>query len=150
MSSSLALGTDTGHAKVHVSSAVHQPAYQAYLILYVGYAALPILAGIDKFLHLMVNWDQYLAPVVTRLLPVSGHAFMLAVGVVEIAAGLVVAIRPRIGAYVVALWLGGIIVNLLLIPGFYDIALRDFGLALGALALARLSQDYEGLSRIRS
>ena len=72
----------------------------------------------------------------------TGHAFMLAVGVIEIAAGVLVAVRPRIGAFVVVLWLWGIIVNLLLIPGFYDVALRDFGLSLGALALARLSQDF--------
>jgi hypothetical protein len=112
------------------------------MVLYLGFAALPILAGLDKFFHLLVNWDQYLAPLVTRLLPVSGHSFMLAVGVIEIAAGLLVVFRPRIGAYVVALWLWGIILNLLLIPGYYDIALRDFGLSLGALALARLSQEF--------
>src|SRR5688572_27486571 len=86
-----------------------RPAYQAFLILYVGFVALPTLAGLDKFFHLLVNWDQYLAPWVAGLLPVSGHTFMLVVGVVEIAAGLLVAFRPRIGAYIVALWLGGII-----------------------------------------
>ena len=150
MSSSFAIGTNSGPATAHVSAAISQPAYQAYLILYVGYAALPILAGLDKFLHLLVNWDLYLAPVVTRMLPVSGHAFMLAVGVIEIAAGLLVALRPRIGAYVVALWLWGIIVNLLLVPGFYDIALRDFGLSLGALALARLSQEFPSGLQLRS
>jgi hypothetical protein len=111
-------------------------------MLLTGFAALPMIAGIDKFFHLLVNWDQYLAPLATRVLPVSGHTFMLAVGVIEIAAGLLVAFRPRIGAYVVALWLWGIIVNLLLIPGFYDIALRDFGLSVGALALARLSREF--------
>jgi hypothetical protein len=119
-----------------------RPAYQAYLVLYMGFAALPILAGLDKFFHLLVDWDQYLAPFAVRVLPFSGQTFMLAVGVIEIAAGLLVAIRPRIGAYVVALWLWGIIANLLLIPGFFDIALRDFGLSLGALALARLSQEF--------
>src|SRR5687768_4788584 len=116
--------------------------YQAYLILYAGFIALPVLAGLDKFFHLLGNWDQYLAPLVTSVLPFSGHTFMLAVGVIEIGAGLLVAFRPRIGAYVVALWLWGIILNLLLIPGFYDVALRDFGLSLGALALARLSQEF--------
>jgi uncharacterized membrane protein YphA (DoxX/SURF4 family) len=120
-----------------------RPAYQAYRILHVGFAALPVLAGLDKFFQLLVNWDQYLAPVVTRVLPVSAHAFMLAVGVIEVVAGLLVAVRPRVGAYVVALWLWGIIVNLLLIPNYYDIALRDFGLSLGALALARLSQEFD-------
>jgi hypothetical protein len=119
-----------------------RPAYQAYWILYAGFVALPILAGLDKFLHWLVNWNQYLAPLAAQIVPVSANTFMLAVGVIEIAAGLLVALRPRIGAYVVALWLWGIIVNLLLVPGFYDIALRDFGLSLGALALARLSREF--------
>jgi hypothetical protein len=119
-----------------------RPAYQAYLILYAGFVALPILAGLDKFGQLLVNWDIYLAPVVTRVVPVTAHTFMLVVGVIEIAAGILVALRPQIGAYVVALWLWGIILNLLLVPGFYDIALRDFGLSLGALALARLSREF--------
>ena len=123
------------------SARAGEPARQAYLLLYTGFVALPILAGLDKFFHLLVDWDMYLAPPVTRLLPVSAHTFMLVVGVIEIAAGLLVAFRPRIGAYVVALWLWGIILNLLLVPGFYDIALRDFGLSVGALALARLSQE---------
>lgn len=118
------------------------PSRRAYLILYIGFTLLPILAGLDKFFHLLVNWDMYLAPVATRILPVSAHTFMLVVGAIEIAAGLLVFFRPQIGAYVVALWLWGIIVNLLLIPGFYDVAVRDFGLSLGALALARMSQDF--------
>ena len=101
-----------------------------------------LLAGLDKFTHFLTNWDQYLAPAVERLLPVSGHTFMLFVGIVEMAAAVLVAARPRIGAYVVAAWLLGIIVNLLLIPGYFDVALRDFGLALGALALARLSEEF--------
>ena len=132
----------TAPAVAGTPSLAAQPAYQAYRILHVGFVALPILAGLDKFSHLLVNWDQYLAPLATRLLPVSGHTFMQAVGVIEVAAGVLVAVRPRLGAYVVALWLWGIIVNLLLIPGYYDIALRDFGLSLGALALARLSQEF--------
>lgn len=125
------------------SSLMARPIYQAYLLLYIGFAALPVIAGLDKFLHLLVDWDQYLAPLAAQLLPVTGHTFMLAVGVIEIAAGLLVFFRPQIGAYVVTLWLWGIIVNLLLIPGFYDVALRDFGLSLGALALARLSQQFD-------
>ncbi len=129
-------------ADSRVSSVAARPAYQAYLMLLTGFAILPIIAGFDKFFHLLVNWEQYLAPQATQILPVSGHTFMLAVGVIEIAAGLLVALRPRIGAYVVALWLWGIIINLLLIPGFYDIALRDFGLSVGALALARLSREF--------
>jgi uncharacterized membrane protein YphA (DoxX/SURF4 family) len=120
----------------------HSPAYQAYQILHVGFAALPILAGADKFAHVLVNWDQYLAPVISRTLSTSAHSFMLAVGVIEIVAGILVAIWPRVGAYVVAIWLWGIIANLLLVPGYYDIALRDFGLSLGALALARLATSF--------
>ena len=126
------------------SSTTSRPAYQAYQILYIGFIAAPSLAGLDKFTHFLTNWDQYLAPAVERLLPVSGHTFMLLVGIVEMAAAVLVAARPRIGAYVVAAWLIGIIVNLLLIPGYFDVALRDFGLALGALALARLSEEFEG------
>ena len=125
-----------------------RPAYQAYVILYAGFLALPILAGLDKFFHLLVNWEVYLAPPVTKVLPVSAHTFMLAVGVIEVAAGVLVALWPRIGAYVVALWLWGIILNLLLAQNFYDIALRDFGLSLGALALARLSQEFGGILRL--
>ena len=118
------------------------PAYQAYQILHIAFVAAPVLAGIDKFLHLLTNWDMYLAPPIARLSPIGGHNLMLAVGVIEIIAGLIVLVKPRIGAYIVALWLLGIIVNLLMVPGFYDIALRDFGLALGALALGRLSSEY--------
>src|SRR5438094_1141286 len=104
-------------ATARASSAAGRPAYQAYLILYAGFIALPILAGLDKFFHVLVNWDQYLTPVVTQVLPLTAHSFMLIVGVIEIIAGVLVALQPRIGAYVVAVWLWGIIVNLLLIPG---------------------------------
>jgi hypothetical protein len=131
-----------GTAPAGLGTNAASPAKQAFVILYAGFGLLPILAGLDKFFHWLVNWDQYLAPLATRLIPISGHTFMLVVGVIEIAAGLLVFARPRIGAYVVALWLWGIIVNLLLIPDFYDIALRDFGLSLGALALARLSAEF--------
>jgi hypothetical protein len=120
-----------------------RPAYQAYQILHIGFIAAPALAGLDKFTHFLTNWDQYLAPAVEQLLPVSGHTFMLFAGLVEMAAAALVAVRPRIGAYVVAAWLFGIILNLLLIPGYFDVALRDFGLALGAIALARLSEEFE-------
>jgi len=118
-------------------------AYQAYQILHVAFIVAPILAGVDKFLHLLVDWDQYLAPTVAAFFPVSPHTFMLGVGLVEVIAGLVVAFKPRVGAYIVALWLWGIIGNLLLLPGYFDIALRDFGLSLGALALARLSVRFD-------
>ena len=121
-----------------------RPAYRAYQILYIGFIVAPALAGLDKFTYVLTNWDQYLAPAIERMLPVPGHTFMLLVGIVEMAAAVLVAARPRIGAYVVATWLIGIILNLLLIPGYFDVALRDFGLALGALALARLSEEFDG------
>jgi hypothetical protein len=122
---------------------VHDPAYQGYQLLHWGFVAAPTLAGIDKFFHLLTNWDQYLAPAVEKILPFSGHTFMLLVGVVELIAALIVAVRPRIGAYVVAAWLAGIIVNLLVLGGYFDVALRDFGLLLSALALGRLSSLYD-------
>lgn len=121
----------------------HDPSYQAYQILHWGFVAAPVIAGADKFLHLLTNWDQYLAPVFARLSPMATHATMEVVGVIEIVAGLIVALRPRIGAYVVAAWLAGIILDLLLLGSFFDVALRDFGLLLGALALGRLSTVYD-------
>ena len=116
------------------------PERQAYELLHWGFVAAPVIAGLDKFAGLLTNWDQYLAPPIARMLGGSAHAFMLVVGVVEVIAGLLVAVRPRIGAYVVAAWLVGIIVNLLISGHYFDIALRDFGLCLGALALGRLAQ----------
>lgn len=118
------------------------PAYQAYKILHLAFIAAPLLAGLDKFFNLLVNWEMYLAPAIAGLSPVAGETMMRLVGVVEIAAAALVAVKPRIGAYVVTLWLWGIILNLLLIPGYFDVALRDFGLSLAALALARLSTEY--------
>jgi hypothetical protein len=112
---------------------------QAYQILHLGFTVAPIAFGVDKFLGLLVNWDQYLAPWIAGLSPIGGHNLMLLVGVVEIVAGLVVWFRPRFGGYLVAAWLGGIILNLLTLPGYYDVALRDFGLLIAALALARLA-----------
>jgi len=137
-------------AATHTGGAAYTPTevrtsnhvYQAYQILHVAFVLAPIVAGVDKFTHLLVNWDMYLSPVVARMLPVAPHTFMLAVGVVEIIAGLLVAVMPAVGGYIVALWLWGIIANLLLVPGYYDIALRDFGLSLGAIALARLSTEF--------
>ena len=129
----------TTHASADVRS--WTPAYQAYKILHVAFIVAPVVAGLDKFFHVLVNWDMYLAPVIASLSPIGGHGLMLLVGAIEIIAGLLVAVKPRIGGYVVAVWLWGIIINLLLIPNFYDIAVRDFGLSLGALALARLSSE---------
>jgi hypothetical protein len=119
------------------------PAFQAFTLLRIGFTVAPILFGIDKFANVMVDWTKYLAPWINDIVPGSASDFMYAVGVIEIIAGLVVALRPRYGAYLVAAWLGGIIFNLLTYSGYYDIALRDFGLMLGALTLARLSAVYD-------
>jgi uncharacterized membrane protein YphA (DoxX/SURF4 family) len=125
------------------------PAYQAYTLLRIGLTVAPIAFGLDKFFNVMVNWETYLAPWVNRLMPGTAHQFMYVVGVVEIAAGLLVAVRPRYGAYLVAAWLAGIITNLLTYSGYYDVALRDFGLLLAALTLARLASIYDRPSRTR-
>lgn len=134
------LKISSAQAEAASDAAVTSPAYQAYRILQAGFVAAPIIAGLDKFFNVLVNWEQYLAPFVGDL--IAPGVFMAIVGVVEIVAGIGVAVKPRIFAYVVAAWLAGIILNLLLIPGYYDVALRDLGLALGALALGRLSQVY--------
>ena len=118
------------------------PSYQAYQILHLAFIVAPVVAGLDKFFHLLVNWDQYLPTLVNNLVGGHGHELMLGVGVIEIVAGIGVAFKPKIFAYVVAAWLALIIVNLLMIPGYFDVALRDFGLLLGALALARLSHEF--------
>lgn len=125
------------------SASAASPGYQAFLILRTGFTVAPIIAGLDKFFNLLVNWDQYLPGFVNNLTGGHGHQLMLAVGVIEIVAGLGVAFKPRLFAYVVAAWLLLIVANLLMIPGYFDVALRDFGLALGALALARLSSEYD-------
>lgn len=117
------------------------PSYQAYQILHFAFTVAPILAGLDKFFNFLTNWSQYLAPSFNVLGNVQ--TTMLVVGVIEIIAGIGVWVKPKFFAYVVALWLLGIIVNLLMLHNFYDIALRDFGLLLGALALARLSQKFD-------
>jgi hypothetical protein len=142
------LNAGTAPLDSRASVLTDRPAYQAYLVLYAGFLALPLLAGVDKFFHVLGDWDRYLAPLATQIVPVTPHTFMLGVGVIEIVAGLVVAMRPQMGAYVVAFWLWGIILNLLLAHGFDDIALRDFGLSLGALALARLSREFGSISRL--
>lgn len=116
------------------------PGYQAFRALQLGFVVAPILAGLDKFFGLLTDWTQYLWPPLAELFGASPGAFMGAVGVVEILAGIVVASRPRFGGYLVAAWLVGIILNLVLVGGYWDIALRDLGLAIGAFALARLAE----------
>ena len=129
-------------ARTETTSELKTVSYQAFRILQIGFVVAPIVAGLDKFFHLLVDWDRYLPGVVNNVLGGHGHQFMMVVGVVEIVAGIGVALKPRIFAYVVAAWLVLIIGNLLMIPGYFDVALRDFGLSLAALALARLSQEY--------
>jgi uncharacterized membrane protein YphA (DoxX/SURF4 family) len=119
------------------------PAYQAFLLLRIAFSVAPILFGLDKFTNVMVDWESYLAPWINDIVPGSASTAMHLVGIVEILAGVFVALKPRYGAYVVAAWLGGIIINLLTYSGYYDIALRDFGLMLGALTLARLASVYD-------
>jgi hypothetical protein len=119
------------------------PAYQSFQLLRVGFSVLPIVMGLDKFFNVLVNWEAYLAPWIRHLSPLRATGTMHIVGVIEILAGVAVALKPRYGAFVVAAWLGGIVVNLLTYSGFYDIALRDFGLMLGALTLARLASRFD-------
>jgi hypothetical protein len=125
------------------SAAIDNPAYQAFLTLRVGFVVAPILFGLDKFTNLLTDWTAYLAPAVDRLVPGGATSAMVAVGVVEIVAGLVVAVRPKVGGYLVAAWLAGIITNLLLLGEHFDVALRDLGLLLAALALARLATAFQ-------
>jgi hypothetical protein len=113
----------------------------AYRLLYAGFIVAPLVAGFDKFTDKLGNWDRYLADDVAEKLPVERHTFMQGVGLIEMAAGLLVAAKPKWGGYLVGAWLGGIVANLWMKPQYRDIALRDVGLALGALALARLSAD---------
>jgi uncharacterized membrane protein YphA (DoxX/SURF4 family) len=123
---------------------IHEPAYGAYVLLRIGYVVLPLWMGIDKFTKVLnPDWPHYLAPWIVNLIPFSAQTAMYVVGAVEILAAVLVAIKPRYASYVVALWLAGIIINLVTYSGFYDIALRDFGLLVGALALARLAATYD-------
>ena len=122
---------------------MNRDGHQAFLILRFGFTVAPIVAGLDKFLRLLTDWDKYLAPAVSNALGIAPHSFMMIVGAIEIAAGIVVALRPRFGGYLVAAWLLGIIGDLLLTGGYLDVALRDLGLCLGALSLARLAEAEE-------
>lgn len=123
--------------------------YQAYLLLRLGFTVAPIAFGLDKFWNQMVYWPKYLAPWINDIVPGSGQDFMYAVGAVEIVAGIVVLLKPRYGGYLVALWLAGIVTNLFSYPGWYDVAVRDFGLMLAALTLARLASVYDPPFRLR-
>lgn len=124
-------------------------AHQAFLLLRTIFTVAPILFGLDKFFNVLVDWEQYLAPWIDDIVPGDAGQAMLAVGVIEIVAGVLVALRPAIGGYVVAAWLLGIIVNLVTMGEYYDIALRDFGLLVAALALARLASSAAGRHQTR-
>ena len=117
--------------------------YHAFLMLRLAFALAPVLFGVDKFFNVMTDWPKYLAGWVNDLMPGSAQDFMYFVGGVEILAGIIVALRPKLGAPIVVAWLGGIILNLVSGPGYYDVALRDFGLMLGALTLTRLAVAYD-------
>jgi hypothetical protein len=125
------------------SRTLADPVFQAFTLLRIGFTVAPVIFGLDKFLNWLVDWPTYLAPQIDNLVPGDAHQAMLAVGVIEIVAGLVVALWPRFGGYLVAAWLAGIIVNLLLLGDFHDVALRDLGLLLGALSLSRLATAFD-------
>lgn len=130
-----------GHTET-TGARLDNPAYQAFWLLRIGLTLAPIVFGLDKFAHVLVDWDKYLAPEFADLFNAQAHTLMYFVGAIEIVAGLVVLFRPRFGGYLVAAWLTGIIVNLLMMADFYDVALRDLGLAIAALALARLATAF--------
>jgi uncharacterized membrane protein YphA (DoxX/SURF4 family) len=135
---------DPNGAKVTATHADwRDPRYQAFALMRLAFTLAPIAFGLDKFFNVMVDWPIYLAPWINDIAPGTGQELMYFVGAVEIVAGLLVALKPRYGAYIVAGWLAGIVINLLSHSGFYDIALRDFGLMLAALTLARLASVYD-------
>jgi uncharacterized membrane protein YphA (DoxX/SURF4 family) len=151
--STASLGASPRHELVHpnlMRELRTDVGFQAFWLLRLGFTVAPIAFGADKFANVMVNWEKYLAPWIRHLSPLSATHTMYVVGAIEILAGIAVALKPRYGAYVVAAWLGGIVVNLLTYSGYYDVALRDFGLMLGALTLARLASRYDppGLPRL--
>ena len=136
---------------VGASADWRDPRYQAFALMRLAFTVAPIAFGFDKFFNVMVDWPIYLAPWINDIAPGSGQEFMYFVGFTEIVAGVVVALKPRYGAYIVAAWLAGIVINLLSYSGYYDIALRDLGLMLGALTLARLASVYDPpTSRVRA
>ena len=143
MTASTAVGTATGTVSRRERLRT-DPTFQAFWLLRIGFTVAPIVFGADKFADLLTNWDRYLAPWVSNLLPGTPHQIMYGVGVIEIVAGLAVLMKPRFCGYIVAAWLLGIIVNLLSIHGYYDVAVRDFGLLLAALTLARLARAFPG------
>ena len=140
MSTTSTTGPGSTHPNHSANSLLHaDPADQAFLVLRTAFTVAPIVFGLDKFFNILTDWPQYLAPWIDNIVPGTAQQAMYLVGVVEIVAGIVVALRPRIGGLIVAAWLLGIIVNLLTLPGYYDVALRDVGLLAAAVALWRLA-----------
>ena len=133
--------SQTAAREARVVPVAANPVHQAFLILRIGFTVAPIVAGLDKFANLLADWTKYLAPVIPKTLGVAPETFMRGVGVIEIVAGILVAAVPRYAAYIVAAWLAAIIVNLLVLGSYLDVALRDLGLMLGAIALGRLAQS---------
>ncbi|MCW3766543.1 hypothetical protein ACKLTP_09035 [Paenarthrobacter ureafaciens] len=132
----------TAHAVSTTTVLKDRTSRQAFVLLRTIFTVAPILFGVDKFTNLLTDWTAYLAPAATTVIPVPAQTFMYGVGIIEVIAGIIVALRPRIGSVIVALWLLGIIVNLLVLGSFFDVALRDFGLLVGALALNRLASRH--------
>ena len=131
------------HSDVRARADWSDPRYQAFAMMRLAFTVAPIAFGLDKFFNEMVHWPTYLAPWINDIMPGTGQELMYVVGAIEILAGIIVALKPRYGGYIVAAWLGGIVISLLTYSGFYDIALRDFGLMLAALTLARLAAAYD-------
>lgn len=134
--------SSTAHAVAGAKVLEDRTTRQAFVLLRTIFTVAPVLFGLDKFTNLLTDWTGYLAPVATAVVPVPAQVFMYGVGIIEIIAGVIVALRPRIGSVIVAAWLLGIIVNLLVLGSYFDVALRDFGLLVGALALNRLATTY--------
>jgi hypothetical protein len=137
------LASANGGGVASARADLRDPRYQAFALMRLAFTVAPIAFGLDKFFNVMVDWPVYLAPWINDIAPGTGQEFMYFVGATEILAGVVVALKPRYGAYIVAAWLAGIVINLLTHSGYYDIALRDFGLMLAALTLARLAAVYD-------
>lgn len=137
------VASPNGGKTVGARADLRDPRYQAFALMRLAFTVAPIAFGLDKVFNVMVDWPIYLAPWINDIAPGTGQEFMYFVGATEILAGVIVALKPRYGAYVVAGWLGGIVLNLLTYSDFYDIALRDFGLMLAALTLARLASVYD-------
>jgi len=128
----------TNYAKAHAHPVSLSQTEKVITLLKWTYGLVPIIAGADKFMHLLADWDKYLAPAIANILPMSPHSFMNIVGIIEIVAGVLVLIKPKIGSLVVSLWLIGIAINLLLTGQYYDVAVRDTVMAIGAFSLYML------------